>query len=112
MKPKESISGTLAFAAVVGAVSGARSFAQSVVHGQSLWRRLLPNFWVTGVVMGPVSGADHILMVTQGFQTGGLASPGRRRRCEYHRRHRLDQSVQGGAARDRNRPERLLFNSW
>jgi DNA-binding beta-propeller fold protein YncE len=40
------------------------------------WMKALPNIWVTGVVGGLCLGArNHVFVVTQGFQTGGLASP-------------------------------------
>jgi len=67
-----------AFAAAIGAsLCSAQVQAQSVSFTVNPYGvRLLPNFWVTGVVSGTCLGQqDHILMVTQGFQTGGLASP-------------------------------------
>ena len=40
------------------------------------WQKSLPDNWVTGEVAGTCLGAqNHIIIVTRGFQTGGLASP-------------------------------------
>jgi hypothetical protein len=79
MKPKGSILGaTLAFAVVTGAsLWTAQTQAQSVSFVvDPYWQKSLPAGWVTGVVSGTCLGAqNHIFVVTQGFQTGGLASP-------------------------------------
>ena len=40
------------------------------------WPRPLPDNWVTGEVGGTcIDSRDHLIVVTRGFQTGGLASP-------------------------------------
>jgi hypothetical protein len=53
------------------------SQAQSVNFAvDPYWMKSLPNLWVTGVIGGTCLGAqNHVFVVTQGFQTGGLASP-------------------------------------
>src|SRR5437660_10928270 len=40
------------------------------------WPRPLPDNWVTGEPGGTcIDSQDHLIIVTRGFQTGGLASP-------------------------------------
>jgi hypothetical protein len=94
MKSKCSVLGaTLAFAVVAGAsLWSAQIQAQSVSFTvYPYWMKSLPSVpsipgvpvpptvaggWVTGVIGGTCLGAqDHVFVVTQGFQTGGLASP-------------------------------------
>ncbi len=117
MKLKGSILGaTLAFAVVTGAgVWSTQIQAQSVSFTvYPYWMKRLPNFWVTGVVSGVCVGAqDHVFILTQGFQTGGLASP---EGCRGHRisaAYRIDQST-----RRRLRPviefdsNGDVFNTW
>src|SRR5215471_12478858 len=79
MEPKaRSLGARLAFAAVTAAVLwSAEVQAQSVTFAvDPYYQKPLPQIWVTGVVSGVCLGAqNHILITTQGFQTGGLASP-------------------------------------
>src|SRR5258708_26457482 len=40
------------------------------------WPKPLPDNWVTGEPGGTcIDSQDHLIIVTRGFQTGGLASP-------------------------------------
>jgi len=40
------------------------------------WPRPLPDNWVTGEIGGTcIDSRDHLIMLTRGFQTGGLAAP-------------------------------------
>ena len=79
MKPRRySLGAALAFAVATGA-----ALFSMQVEAQSTsftvypyWPRRLPDFWITGEVAGTCLGPqDHVLVVTRGFQTGGLASP-------------------------------------
>jgi hypothetical protein len=78
MKLKGSILGATLAAVLTGAgLWGLNAQAQSVSFAiNPYFMKPLPNFWVTGVVSGTCLGTqNHILILTQGFQTGGLASP-------------------------------------
>jgi hypothetical protein len=78
MKPKGTLFGAaLAFVMAIGVGSSVPAQAQSVSFTvDPYWQRPLPNIWVTGVVSGTCLGAqNHVFIVTQGFQSGGLASP-------------------------------------
>src|SRR5450432_4264527 len=79
MKPRGSLLGAmLAFAtATVASLWCVPTQAQSVSFAvDPYWLKPLPNIWVTGVIGGACLGAqNHVFVVTQGFQTGGLASP-------------------------------------
>src|SRR5579862_324252 len=79
MKPKGSmLAATLAFAALTGAgLWSVQTQAQTVSFAvDPYWQKSLPDNWVMGEVGGTCIGAlNHVLVVTRGFQTGGLASP-------------------------------------
>jgi hypothetical protein len=80
MNPKgSSLGAALAFVVVTAAgLFSAQIEAQSVTFTAYAYfeKTPLPNQWVTGVVSGTCLGEqNHVLIVTQGFQTGGLASP-------------------------------------
>jgi len=79
MKPRISeLGATLSFAvALTGGAWSAIAGAQAVTFAvDPYWQQPLPTSWVTGVVSGICRAAqNHVLITTQGFQTGGLASP-------------------------------------
>jgi DNA-binding beta-propeller fold protein YncE len=79
MKPtRYNLGAALAFAVATGATLWSMQVeAQSISFSvDPYWQRRLPDFWVTGEVAGTCLGPqDHVLIVTRGFQTGGLASP-------------------------------------
>src|SRR5689334_15584683 len=76
MNPKRfTFAAALAFVAAIG-LGSTSTLAQPSFAVQPFWQRPLPDLWVTGNVSGVCLGAqDHIIIVTQGFQSGGLASP-------------------------------------
>src|SRR6516165_3276403 len=70
-----TLGAALAVAAAVGPWS-APAGAQPTFAVYPYFQKTLPDLWVTGVVSGVCLGAQNdIIIVTQGFQTGGLASP-------------------------------------
>jgi hypothetical protein len=78
----KSIGSVLKAMGVLAMVAGASLWslptrAQAVSFtADPYWMKPLPNIWVTGVVGGVCLGAhNHVLVVAQGFQTGGLSSP-------------------------------------
>src|SRR5437763_9071296 len=78
MKPKASrLGAALAFAVAAGAsLWSAQSIAQSTFTVDPWWQKPLPKIWVPGAIAGTcVDAQNHVFVVTQGFQTGGLASP-------------------------------------
>ncbi len=78
MKLKGSILGATLAAVLTGAgLWGLNAQAQSVSFTiNPYFMKPLPNFWFTGVVSGTCLGTqNHILILSQGFQTGGNASP-------------------------------------
>jgi sugar lactone lactonase YvrE len=70
-----TLGATLALAAAVG-LSSAPIGAAPTFAVYPYFQKPLPDLWVTGVVSGVCRGLNNdIIIVTQGFQTGGLASP-------------------------------------
>jgi len=70
-----TLGAALALAAAVG-LSSAPIGAAPTFAVYPYFQKTLPDLWVTGVVSGVCRGLNNdIIVVTQGFQTGGLASP-------------------------------------
>ncbi len=68
--------GLVSMEPVAGPQKAERRLVAPTFKVDPFWPKPLPDNWVTGEPGGTcIDSQDHLIIVTRGFQTGGLASP-------------------------------------